>query len=102
MSDVNESVHVITFDPELTENQRKAMEVAVNAAYMGGRMDECSLTMELLDGLAEQFAEEADEGDDGEVNHMFVTFCGMLLSTLDDHFNEMFEESREIGVNGNA
>ena len=102
MKPANESVHIVTFDPELTENQLQAMEVAINASYISGRMEECSLTMEVLYGLAERFAEESDDGEDGEVNHMFVTFCEMLLSTLDEHLRDMFEESRKIGVKNDA
>lgn len=99
MSEVNESVHVITFDPELTENQQKSMDVLARAAVLSGRMEECSLTIELLDNLADQFADKSVEGEEADINHMFVAFCSMIGETLSEHLEEMFEQSKEIGVN---
>jgi hypothetical protein len=99
MTEEQENVtHVIKFEPELTENQEKAMRMVSELSYLNGKMEECGNIAEIMDHIVNHegvLNEISGSEDDAGVVMEVLT---MMRNALSQRGFDIFDKIKELSV----
>jgi len=94
-----EMTHAIQFDPPLTDNQHKAVGMALELASMTGALEECSNLVDALNSVAENYAQGfVEEGQTDEHAAIFFSVIESLKQALQERGHSMFNAIQELDV----
>ena len=102
MSDeYTETTHAIQFDPPLTDNQHKAVGMALELASLTGAMEECSELISALDTVAENYFENlGEDAEPDEESAIFFSVIEGLKLALHERGHAIYKAVQELDVNG--
>jgi len=96
-----EMTHAIQFDPPLTDNQHKAVGMALEISSMTGALEECSNLIDALDTVAEAYAQSFKQSEEETDEHsaIFFSVIESLRLALRERGEAMFKAIQELDVN---